>query len=236
MTDILEKLRKLEALRQRAGTEQEAATASLRIQEILQKHNLDIGVLELQQEEGTELPAGPTKRTLPDHWPILAHAVNELLDVESFCRGSDRKGWQYSFIGLKANVEAACLTFPYLIEAVESLLDQWKREPLEPLWSRRPQYRLWNEYGRRDYRAFRIGVSKRIEEIIFAQKRQMGTSMELVHIGNAVARRLFDAMTFDQISQRDCTVPGSYAAAYHAGYERGHLVDPKAPGKRRIRK
>ena len=231
MSEILDKVRKLQALQERAGTEQEAALASLRIQEILTKHNLDIGVLELEKEEGTEMQAGDRKRHVPDHWTILAHAVNELFDVCHFTRGSDTKGWKYSFIGLRANVEAACLTFPYLIDAVESLLNRWKQEPSFE--------RLWVEYSRKDYRAFRLGASRRILELIQAKKRQpaAAASQELVRVGNALAKRIYDSLTFENTRMVDCEPGKDSHRAFAAGYHRGHLVDPHGAktGRKRIR-
>lgn len=225
--EIKSKLRKLHALSERAGTEQEAALASLRIRELLDKHNLDIGVLDAseEQQEGIEAPAGRKQRRPPEHFPILAHAVKELLDVEFFTRGSDRSGWQYFFVGLKANVETAVITFAYLIDSVEDLLDTWKHEPA---WGD-----LWNEYDKRDYRAFRIGVSTRIYDLIWEQKRRaQPDTMELVRIGTEVAKRMISGMQFEKVRNAEPRIPRSEVASYHAGYQRGEQVDPHGAGKR----
>ena len=230
MSDILDKLRKLQALKERAGTEQEAALAAIRIQELLQKHNLDIGVLTLQQQEGIEMGTGVTKRRLPDHWPILAHAVRELLDVEFFVRGSDRNGGQYFFVGLKANTEAAVLTFQYFIDALESLLKVWKQEPDGILG------RLWVERDTKDYRAFRLGAAERIRELIVRRKEQCaGLSTELVHIGNAVAKRMIQSMNFQDVKMHNPVVRAAEARSYQEGFIRGGAVNPHGAAAKKIR-
>lgn len=235
MSEIIDKLRKLQALSERAGTEQEAALASMRIRELLDKHNLDIGVLELQQEEGIEAPAGQKKRKVPEHWPILAHATKETCDVDFFTRGNDRSGWQFCFVGLKANVQTATVMFAYLIDSVEDLLDTWKHEP-DSLFGR-----IFREYSKKDYRAFRLGVAKRIYEEIMLQKLQSERqatpqSQELVHVGTAIAKRMMDSMTFENVAHYNTKVNRTEALSYQAGYSRGDQVDPHGAGEKRIRR
>lgn len=232
MSDILDKLRKLQALKDRAGTEQEAAVASLRIQEILTRHNLDIGVLTLEKEEGCEQGTGTTKRRPPDHWPILAHAVKDLLDVEFFVRGNDLRGWQYFFIGLKANTEAAVLTFQYLIDSIESLLRVWKKEP-DAFFGR-----LWRDVvkKKKDYRAFRLGASERIRSMIAEGKRQHSVeATALVFIGNALAQRMMDSMNFEKVKMHSPTVRAAEARSYQDGFMRGGAINPHGATCKKIR-
>lgn len=228
---LLEKIRKLNALKERAGNEHEAAAAALHLRNLLEKHNLEIGAIDLQEEEGTELPAGPVvKRQMPAHYVVLAHACNELFDVQHFTRGSARGGWRYSFIGLKGNIEAAGAGFQYLIDAVEDLLKLWKRMP-DGIYTTL----FAPAYSRQDYVAFRNGCAQRIFDTIKREKYQCPETQELVFVGNAVATRMFNGLQFENVREVDTRPPDASAFAYVAGYEKGERVDPRGVRAKKIR-
>lgn len=218
---IIEKIRKLQALAERAGTEAEAANAAARVRELLEKHNLDMGAIQLEAEPGTErhVLVNGIRR---GHLNVLARACCSLFDVEMFwTKLPKHRGWHAAFIGLGANVEAACITFDWLLESVEALLDGWKRNKpiLEGfLFASKPVRRT-------DYDAFRNGASVRIHEMAQDQKQMAGVSLELVHIGNAVAKRMLDGMQFG--GKYDPTIKPKKDAqsAFRDGYREGARVD-----------
>lgn len=218
---IIDKIRKLQALAERAGTEAEAANAAARVRELLEKHNLDMGAIQLEAEPGTE------KHVVLDgvrrgHLNILMRACCDLFDCEGFWLHTGRtRRWTAAFVGLEANVETACLTFAWLIDSVESLLDGWKREkPLLEgfLFAAKPVKRT-------DYDAFRNGCSIRIHEMAQAQKRAAHVSMELVHVGNAVARRMLDGMKFQGKYDPTIKPKKDAQAAFRDGYRAGERVN-----------
>ena len=187
----LDKIRRLHVLSQHAGTEAEAALAAQRVRELLQKHNLDIGVLKLQQEEGKESACYIGRRS--GHHMVLVHAVNLLCDVESFLSGS-RNSWSVVFIGLPANVDTAVATFSYFLESVEALLVGYLR-------NQNPIHKFLGYRGRAANQAFRIGCSSRIfdrvhEQIEQERKKQTNDAMAVVKIGSDLAKRMMRDMKF----------------------------------------
>lgn len=213
MNQIVEKIRKLQALAEGA-TEHEAALAASRVQELLAKHNLDIGSIELESEPGTRQEVGRAYRRIPAFANILSGACDELFDVRSYLHGSKRFGHVFVFVGLKANVEAACLTYSYLMESVESLLRGAKATRIV--------------YGSEECLAFRIGAATRIHDIAQEQKsrtvNQIPRYGELVHIANALAERMIQDL--DLKGSRGGT--GGFIQfnlAYNLGYDQGSRVD-----------
>ena len=218
---ILDKLRKLHALSKAAGTEAEAANAAARLQELLLKHNLEIGALELGQEEGTEQAADRSCFRHDHH--MLARCCDVLFQVRSFqSRFKGKRRGRMIFVGLRANVEVACLTYAYLVESVEALLDGWKRLPKEGC--------LFPDRSTADYNAFRVGAASRIFDMALAHMRiikERGTGAELIHLGNSVAQRMFEAHNVvNRVVNRDHgDVDKKRLDALQAGYEQGGRVD-----------
>ena len=213
---IIDKIRKLQALKDRAATEAEAANAAARIAELLAKHNLEMGAINLEKEEGKDAGSGPASQRMPPHYSVLAFVCDRLFDVRHYLRWVGA-GYQYQFIGLPANVDAACATFSYLVSSVESLLDGWKRSA-GPGWSRS------------DYRAFRIGAAKRIKEIAHKQKEAIllhnPGSRELVLVGNALAKRMHDDMGFEGNRRGgSISINAGSMLAFRKGYEQGSRVN-----------
>jgi len=233
---IVKKLQVLQALAERAGTEHEAALAAQKIQELLLKHNLDVGVLKLKKQEGIEMPAGKVKKNPPPHWVCLATAVSELLDVEFFVRtgASNAHDWQYYFIGLPANVQAAVATFEHLIFSVESILEKWKKEPS---WAGGIG-RLWGEYDRKDYAAFRFGAAERIMREIRQSKGHQEAhagSQEVMIIGQSLAKQMKASMKFERVTHVDPDVSDNHHS-YLAGFDAGKDVNPHGVTSKRIKR
>lgn len=210
---IIEKIRKLQALAERAGTEAEAANAAARVSELLLKHNLEIGCILLEQEEGVnQFPEGQLSREVHRfHWP-LAHACSELFDVKTYL------DWRiFHFVGLTANVEAACATFSFFCSAVDDLLLEWKKTQKIEAWERR-----------RAYQSFRLGVAERIREMASAHKKRSvkeSTGSEaLVRVAMAVAERVYSKVpSLRNIRTR--RRKSLHYAAFEEGYSQGEKVD-----------
>src|SRR5437868_5932982 len=118
---ILDKIRKLQALSERATTEAEAALAAARVQELVTKHNLDLGAVLLKEDPGAQMEAGEAWKRLAYHAQSLAEACALMFDVLFFFRGSKMFGHRFVFIGLTDNVQAACITYEYLYASVDAL-------------------------------------------------------------------------------------------------------------------
>jgi hypothetical protein len=233
MDPIVDKIRKLQALADRAGSEAEAANAATRVQELLTKHNLEIGAVVLEAEKGFDAAADVVFRSITKHQINLATACDVLFDTKHYYT---RRRWAYrrydrgiSFVGLSANVEASCITLSYLCASIESLLQAWKLSCETEFWERKEQYR-----------SFRMGASARILEVARAHKRQAmehnAASAELVHIGDAVAKKVLAKMKFSNWS-----VGGGWAgmfpgdkAAYNDGHHEGGRIDIHGARKNRM--
>lgn len=239
--DILSKLRKLKALQERPGNEHEAAAAALRIRELLEKHNLDIGAIDLSEQEGVYGAAGERRKRPPEYWCILAQAVKELLDVGSFTAGSDSKGWQYWFFGLKANVEAARETWVYLISAIEEFHGRWKsanRQEWQSAWSGFTGTIGPPPCNRQESRAFRLGAAEAILAAIRRQKHQpaASSSTEIMRISSDLARRMEQSMRFENEKTVRPVIAGLGASvAYMHGQDAGRQIDPHGRTRKRVK-
>jgi len=174
---IADKVRKLLALSNGAGTEHEAATAAAAARDLVERHNLDMGVL--SQPEPEAAAAGTdTFRRMPMHYALLITACEYLFDVLSFRQlALDSSGVScFYFVGLPASVEAAVLTFHYLRDSVESLL----KGRGAAIW------------GRSQARGYRMGVALRLAQRAQEHKEnreaQGGDTAALIVVGNRVAR------------------------------------------------
>lgn len=210
---VIDKIRKIQALADRAGTEAEAATAAAMVAALCEKHNLDIGVARVQAEETSATVGGfdhGAKGKYQPHWGTLAVAAAKMLDV-----GTYRDGMTIKFFGLSASVEGAIATHRYLVESVEAMLSGWKRT---------------GEYcgSAAECRAFKIGCATRIYEKVAALKAArvipagsdaaalMVVSSQLVERHQAGLKLRAGARTRVGSGGRD---------AYGAGYSAGARVD-----------
>jgi Protein of unknown function (DUF2786) len=227
---ILEQIRKIHALSERAGTEAEAANAAARVAELCRKHNIDIGVALLEREETSASEARDLESgVLEAHTVTLANACHLLFDVESYSAAGyepvrengtlvgQRRTSTRVFYGLKANVEAALITYQYLKASVEALLDGWVRTTPGPK-------------GRSGYRAFRIGCARRIKAM--AEQHVAGSkvlipeteaSTAIVRLGNSLIARYAKEKQLRKTHLAG--VRGNGMTAYAAGYAAGSRVD-----------
>lgn len=223
---LLDKIAKLKALADRAGTEAEAASAAAKVAELCERHNIDIGSVRLGVEEteatdGVEGEVGPKK----PHTVYLANAVKMLFGVGSYVsyrfepkvnRGGAVTGSQRitvrHFYGLKANVSGALLTYRYLVASVESLLTGWAREG--------------NSLARGNGRAFRCGCASRILNIVKGQQAARpalsGESLAIVHLGNVLIQKHAKLLGLEITSGRNTK---HNVDAFGAGWTAGARVD-----------
>src|ERR1035441_7873849 len=100
---IIEKIRKLQALADRAGTEGEAAAAASRVAELCRKHHLDIGtaILSKEETEASESKKGTMSQAWSAHWNTLNKACEMLFNVGAYRTKLYRKfkkdGYDYSW-------------------------------------------------------------------------------------------------------------------------------------------
>jgi hypothetical protein len=230
MTNIIEKIQKLQALADRAGTEHEAALAAERVAQLCQQHNLDIGVATLVEEEKEASEAQHVHETSrwQAHWWKLGKACERLFGVGCYAKNTitfDRDSlgvatsyhrWKTMvFYGLKANVEAATVTYRYLLASVETLLEGHIRNghPLK---------------GPSDFRSFRLGCAVRIMDeagqIKAAAERHFTSNEEtkaLVLLGSALMASYEKKHHFHTTH----SAPAGNHDHYGAGYDAGAKVD-----------
>jgi hypothetical protein len=162
------------------------------------------------------------------HWAYLSGAVQKMFDVGTFRRNvgtvsHDHNGRviavkakiNYVYFGLSANVQAALMTYNYLLASVESMLAGYCRET--------------GRGGRETMRSFRIGCACRIYEeaktLAAGRAQQIEASpdgMALVRLQNQLVRAHSAKLGLRSKSTR---VRSADSSAYSAGYSAGGRVD-----------
>lgn len=230
-SSILEKIRKIHALAERAGTEAEAANAAQRVADLCRQHNLDIGVATLQEEEtkATEALHAHKGGKWQAHWSYLALACDKLFDVAHY-RGTEGRAIKNAtgivtgretvsvlhFYGLKANVASAVVTYEYLLASVEAMLES---------------HLIGSDLsGASDYHSFRIGCADRIDDEAAKIVRQAVAYIAPSEESTAVVR-LGNQLIQAHYKERGLRRSGSSSSgaanrdAYSAGYAAGGRVD-----------
>lgn len=117
--DIIKKIQKLLKLAEKAGTEDEAKTAMLRVRELLAKYNLSLGDVKAFAEDDCNEAAFTLKsRYCPSHIKMLVNACCALCGCKAmvayYLDGNiNRIG--LNFIGVGADAIVACQTFQFLL-------------------------------------------------------------------------------------------------------------------------
>lgn len=129
-TDILSKLKKLQALADRAGTPEEAAVAATKVQELLFKHNLEMSDIQLGDDESSvkrEYIKGTHQIKYAASWCrslIWDIAKSNFCDTV-YTRGTTR----VSIVGESHNVEAVKMLYDYVQAQIIQLRNEaWKTE------------------------------------------------------------------------------------------------------------
>jgi hypothetical protein len=226
--ELLDKLRKLTALAENAGTEAEAALAAQKVADLCEKYNLNIGVAKLSQEEtsateATYMSAGRVEV----HINALAEACSQLFDVGRLRRPKSEPVMKDGrvtgikrvsvlvFYGLRANALAAQMTFEYLGASVEAMLQGW--------------IRTRGHVNREDMRSFRYGCAQRImheaQKLKAAKHNHTAPGsdgMALVKLSNQLVANHFKSLKLHKGKTRRIYVA---AGAKEAGYAAGGRVD-----------
>lgn len=230
--NIVEKIKKLQALADNAGTEAEAANAAAKIADLCAKHNLELGSILLEKEETEATERIWSKAgNYQAHWNSLFTACTNLFQVGCFKRKAVKPlvldgrvlgsldHTEMVFFGLKANVESATMTFGYFEQSVEAMLRGWISEG--------------NRVDQKSMRSFRMGCASRIltevKRVIGETRNQIAASLELqaettaiVHIGNKLVKQ-HEAKLHLRKGGRS-TAAGNMGA-YAAGYAAGGKID-----------
>lgn len=136
--NILERLKKLMALSERAGSEAEAENAALRIQELLKKYNLDPSTLNLGEEDKPDI-----LQHIFDLEPLIAS--HESTWVEDFVAwvakinycdaviymgslGTKKRGIKIAIIGKELNIQIVWYTCEQLVHRIRALGKQRFKE------------------------------------------------------------------------------------------------------------
>ena len=209
---ILEKIRALYRLASDPCNEHEAALAADRVREMLAQYNLSLGEVLNEKSEGTER-AGKYRGRIERHTFFLADACKFLFDVEWFVgyggRIATRWGWRPGsgivFCGIPQNVEAAIATVDYFEYAISALL-----------------IRQTSIHARKRKNCFRLGAAQRIAveaNKLKAAVAQEGPTMELVRLGNALAKRQKESHNLHSQKLRAPRMNQAFMAGYLAGGE-----------------
>lgn len=231
---IVDKIRKLHNLANRAGSEAEAANAAQRVAELLAKHNLDMGILQEDEPKATSQEYEEPTEKLQPYDITMAHAVKEMMDVELYItlkpriktietrnrfgrviRTTQRKyARSIVFLGLPSNVEAAVMMMKYFQESNVAMLDaRWHAGQIK---------------GLTECRSFRIGCADTILQKCRQAKQDMMARLEgntectaVIFVGQAVAKKALDAMN----------LKGSHHANNHVGDTMAYMMGRQDGGR-----
>lgn len=124
-SDVIERIKKLLALANNAGSEHEAAIAADRASAMMQEHQLTEAQLRVDLpcephsiEEIIQAKVTDTRKKVAWHMRV-AGVVDELYGCHAFWRGG-----QIMFFGRISAVQAATYTTQYLLREVETLIDR----------------------------------------------------------------------------------------------------------------
>lgn len=157
-SNIVERARKLLALRDHAGTnENEAALAASKLQELLAEHNLSMATVEASQaRSGVTSSPETEKREKKQHERSAMYRYQQdlmralaknnfcmyfMTDVRAESFGKERIVKRHVLLGRESNVAVTQLTYDYLVDALDRLL------PYEGMQKRGKDALLWLSGG-----------------------------------------------------------------------------------------
>ena len=222
--DAINRIRKLLAL-STSPNEAEAALAAARVQELLVKHNLTMGVVEDADQQKAERRASESLGTrIQPHLWVLAEACQSMFDVRYYVTRFfiETPGWRYSyekkivFIGLPANVETALLTLAYLRGAIDAILKGRLREGAV--------------HGVSEARDYKLGAAQRIQQTITSEKRRINMAdsetTALIHLSRQIAEAAYKALNIR--GSLSMNMGARDADAYSLGRTDGGRINPYA--------
>lgn len=123
--DLLRRLKALKDIQDRGGTEAEMELATTRLKALLDKHNLDIGEIDLRAQGGTRTIAA-SYNGRPDYLRVLAKTV-ELVTGSGSYWGESEGVMHLIFFGSPGNVAAAETLFRYYDDSLTNLAVKRRR-------------------------------------------------------------------------------------------------------------
>lgn len=177
---VLEKLRKLMALAERAGTEEEADAANRRVHALLSRYNLDITqILEANTDDEAVIDQELATERYNERWRrMLMHGAASLyfcsyLYSDAHLHGVNsqraQRGVNHHFIGRPHNIAVAKMMGQYLVQTVNRLANEAARTSLvERLGGRNPTS---TERGR-FVNSFRLAAASRLHARLLEMKKQ----------------------------------------------------------------
>jgi len=173
---LLEKMKKLMNLRDRAGTEGEAQAAATQLQKLLTEHNLSVADLESKGQaapEATQQQVDLGKAAFP--WKLnLAKAVAE----HFFCIALIRNK-RPTFIGRPDNVESLQMTYAWLIDQIALVAREERRKHAETTGEHVDGLRWQLHFG--------LGAVDRLGEKLKAEKARHTVEVARNDMGDVVA-------------------------------------------------
>ncbi len=124
---IIEKLKSLQRLQDRAGSQGEAEAAAYAIAGIIDRYKLtvaDLGEEEQEECKGKvkDLEVGEDYGRLPNYKRVLLNAITEHCGCEVIARYRDYRGKKYScLIGYESDVEMASYLYSWLLSEISWL-------------------------------------------------------------------------------------------------------------------
>jgi hypothetical protein len=173
---ILERIRKLMALAERAGTEEEADAANRAVHALLSRYNLDISEVPDEQEDGVIEEDGTIERYNESWRRTIMHGCAALYFckyyyTDAYVKGVNsqrvQKGIKHCFVGRPHNVAVAKMMGQYLVGTVNRLANEAARKELvEKLGGRNPSS---TERGR-FVNSFRLAAAGRLYSRLLQMK------------------------------------------------------------------
>jgi hypothetical protein len=170
---IAEKIRKLFALAEDNGNENEAALAMLKARQLLRQHGLEAEEIRGKaSRQGVQELERPFGKPWADWRNDLASAAAELCDADWFLREGPAKVFLV-FFGQSRDIEAALATFESLCAACDAALArEKKRHGASRAKLTSPERKIWTD-------SFRSGFADRVlERVEKLRREESSTSAE----------------------------------------------------------
>lgn len=219
--EVLEKIRKIQTLADRAGTPEEAAAAVAKVQQFLFKYNLDLAAVMAAGSESLSRVYGKYVYKLPfgDSWRReLMYALAQF----NFCRSLYIRSTPYvQLIGEEHNVELIKGLYPQIDHQIFSMANRaWKEEGHIYAASEGIGYAAWrNTYCRGAARTIYYRMEKEAQELRNSTEEASALVVAVdVELDEALARFFPERGTGP--AQRRI----SSNSAYHMGREAGERV------------
>jgi Protein of unknown function (DUF2786) len=228
---IIDRIHKLNVLAHR-GTEHEATRAAERVRALLDKHNLEIGEVELAAQPAAEQDVSEPLKKRPHHFHFLMDACQKLFGVGGYwlrCRypGDKKLTWVPIFYGSKSNVSAAVVSFQYF----KAVVDELYRVEV----GRSNEHLLFRMVAPSS-RAFKLGCSEQIAILVDSYLKSLQVTDQtkaIVRVTDALVLKHTEKLKTEGMRDKPDRIElPEDQRAYLAGKRAGNSVDIHGAGKR----